>query len=163
MKRVARSGSALVLLLLGWALAGCETTGDPRQGGLFGWSEAKAQDRRRQRETEVAHAQSRLAGETVRGQELEARNSATDRSIAAAHAAHARSEAALHSQQAALLTKIDELEMESPTPATASRVRAYRRKVSTVVANPEWSIAERSTRLREMEAEVDAALAHGKR
>jgi chromosome segregation ATPase len=26
-------------------LGGCETTGDPRQGALFGWSEAKARDR----------------------------------------------------------------------------------------------------------------------
>ena len=26
-------------------LTSCETTGDPRQGGLFGWSESKAQDR----------------------------------------------------------------------------------------------------------------------
>lgn len=27
------------------ALAGCQTTGDPRQGGLFGWSEEKAAER----------------------------------------------------------------------------------------------------------------------
>jgi len=26
-------------------LTGCETTGDPREGALFGWSEAKARDR----------------------------------------------------------------------------------------------------------------------
>ena len=32
------------------ALAACTTTGDPTQGGLFGWSEAKAQ----QREAELA-------------------------------------------------------------------------------------------------------------
>jgi hypothetical protein len=27
------------------SLAGCETTGDPTQGGLFGWSESKAKTR----------------------------------------------------------------------------------------------------------------------
>jgi hypothetical protein len=32
------------------ALTSCETTGDPHQGGLFGWSEPKAQDRLAQRQ-----------------------------------------------------------------------------------------------------------------
>ena len=37
----------LILLALGSSLllASCETTGDPSQGGLFGWSEGKAQGR----------------------------------------------------------------------------------------------------------------------
>src|SRR5262249_17758528 len=137
--------------------------GDPRQGGLFGWSEAKARERQRERQEQVAHEQSKLAGETARGQELEARGAATDRSITAANAAHVRAEEALHSQQAALLVKIDELESESPTPATASRVRTYRRKVNTIVAQTAWTIAQRSARLREVEAELDAALGRGKR
>ena len=32
----------------GFALTGCETTGDPTKGGIF-WSESKAQDRLNQR------------------------------------------------------------------------------------------------------------------
>jgi hypothetical protein len=165
MKRAARLGSSsgLVLLLVAWALAGCETTGDPRQGGLFGWSEAKARDRQHEREEQVSHEQSKLAGENARGQELEARGAATDRNITAANEAHTRAEAALHRQQGALLAKIDTLETESPTSATASRVRAYRRKVNTIVAQTAWPISQRSARLREMEAEVDAALARAKR
>ena len=39
----------LSLALTGIGLTGCETTGDPNQGGIF-WSESKAQDRLRQRE-----------------------------------------------------------------------------------------------------------------
>lgn len=37
----------LILLSLGASilLTACETTGDPSQGGLFGWSEGKAQGR----------------------------------------------------------------------------------------------------------------------
>ena len=39
-------------LLLGSMLLmlGCQTTGDPRQGGLWGWSEEKAQQRISDRE-----------------------------------------------------------------------------------------------------------------
>jgi len=39
----ARIGAALLATL--WLACGCQTTGDPRQGGLFGWSEDKAQAR----------------------------------------------------------------------------------------------------------------------
>jgi uncharacterized protein YfaP (DUF2135 family) len=35
------------------ALSACETTGDPNQGGLFGWSESQAQDRVGQREAQL--------------------------------------------------------------------------------------------------------------
>ena len=35
----------LPLALGALAFAGCETTGDPTQGGLFGWSETKAKSR----------------------------------------------------------------------------------------------------------------------
>ena len=37
----------LILLSLGTALllSSCETTGDPSQGGLFGWSQGKADQR----------------------------------------------------------------------------------------------------------------------
>ena len=37
----------LILLSLGalFVMTSCETTGDPSQGGLFGWSEGKAQGR----------------------------------------------------------------------------------------------------------------------
>jgi len=37
-------------LIASLGLTGCETTGDPRQGGLFGWSENKAQGRIHERE-----------------------------------------------------------------------------------------------------------------
>jgi hypothetical protein len=42
MKRCLYSAITVASLLI---TAGCETTGDPTQGGLFGWSETKAQQR----------------------------------------------------------------------------------------------------------------------
>ena len=53
-----------LLLLSGLCLAGsllltsCETTGDPRQGGLFGWSESKAQNRLADREDRLDQTES---------------------------------------------------------------------------------------------------------
>ena len=35
----------ILALALSLAVAGCATTGDPKAGGLFGWSESKAKDR----------------------------------------------------------------------------------------------------------------------
>ncbi len=35
----------ILFCILILTIIGCETTGDPRQGGLFGWSEKKAADR----------------------------------------------------------------------------------------------------------------------
>ena len=45
---------------LGLSLTGCETTGDPTQGGIF-WSESKAQDRLRQRENTLDRIESDTA------------------------------------------------------------------------------------------------------
>jgi septal ring factor EnvC (AmiA/AmiB activator) len=37
-----------------FSLSGCETTGDPSQGGLFGWSETKAIERQQQLRDQLA-------------------------------------------------------------------------------------------------------------
>lgn len=42
----------ILLLVVVHAFAGCETTGDPRQGGIF-WSERKAQDRLQAKKEEL--------------------------------------------------------------------------------------------------------------
>lgn len=50
---MSRSLSCSLLLLTSVAslsLTSCETTGDPTQGGLFGWSQNKADDRIAERE-----------------------------------------------------------------------------------------------------------------
>ena len=55
----------ILALALSLALAGCATTGDPKAGGLFGWSESKAKDRQ-------AEARAALEREEKRSAELKA-------------------------------------------------------------------------------------------
>ncbi len=155
MRRAARLGGWLAA---GWLLTGCATTGDPQQGGLFGWSEAKARDRQQERQNRVAGEEADLAREDARGRTLETRDARTERGIVTATTEHDRAEAKLHAQQMALLAKIDQLESESPTPASASRARTYRRKVNTIAAQTALTIPQRSERLREIEADLDTAL-----
>jgi hypothetical protein len=147
------AGAALVLL------SACETTGDPQRGGLFGWSEAKAQGRQHEKQSHVAGAATDLAHETARGETLEQRDQTTQRHLSTAETRHALAEKNLRVQQAALVTKIERLEAESPTPATASRSRSYRVKASTIVEQSALPAAQRAQRLRSLETEVDAALA----
>ncbi len=45
-----RHAAALAVVVMALTLSSCETTGDPTQGGLFGWSEGKAQQRLGERE-----------------------------------------------------------------------------------------------------------------
>ncbi len=151
------------VLALCWIMGGCETTGDPHQGGLFGWSEAKAQDRQKERQARAAGAEAELARTDAQSRELEARDSRTDQQLATARVEKQRSEEKLRAQQSALLAKIDRLENESPTPALSSRARSYRLKVNTIVAQTALPSAQRSSRLRTLEAQIDTALEQNKR
>ena len=155
MKRGAGFGGALALC---GVLASCATTGDPQQGGLFGWSETKARERQNERQTRVAGAEADLSREETHARSLEATSAGTDRQLANAAREKEHAENKLRAQQAALLAKVDRLENESPTPATASRARTYRRKVNTVAAQTAWPPADRSLRLRSLEVEIDTML-----
>jgi len=57
MTRLIAVGCALLTL----ALAGCQTTGDPNAGGLFGWSPAKARARQAELERDAAANQQQAA------------------------------------------------------------------------------------------------------
>lgn len=63
--------SLLLLACCLFALAGCETTGDPKQGGLWGWSEEKAQQRIDERETRKATLEEEQKAEAARTAALE--------------------------------------------------------------------------------------------
>jgi len=107
MRRGARCCGAVAYWLM---LAGCATTGDPRQGGLFGWSETKARDRQQERQERVAGSEAELAREDARAHDLEASNTGTDRQMAAAQLRHERAEEDLRAEQTALLAKTEQLE-----------------------------------------------------
>src|SRR5689334_4468752 len=51
-------------------LCACQTTGDPNQGGLFGWNQKKADDRRQDLEQANASAQDQYAAEQARQRTL---------------------------------------------------------------------------------------------
>ncbi|HEY3899104.1 MAG TPA: hypothetical protein VGM54_10850 [Chthoniobacter sp.] len=160
MRALVRLGGALVLC---WMTAGCQTTGDPTQGGLFGWSESKARERQNERQARVAGAETELSSEESQQRALQARSQGAEHQIAAAQSANQRAERGLRAQQAALVAKTGELERESPTPASASRARSWRLKINTIAAQTALSIADRSARLRAIEAEIDTALGKAKR
>ena len=51
----------LIIILLMVGVMGCETTGDPRQGGLFGWSEDKAVGRQGELKQTLQTEESQMA------------------------------------------------------------------------------------------------------
>ena len=156
MKRVAGFAAAAAIFL---SLAACETTGDPRAGGLFDWSEAKARERQQEKRDAVVQAESQLSRENERGAALEARRTGTEQRLSNAQSSNQRTEEALRARRDALVAKCDRLEADSPTSATASCARALRLKVSTVAGNASLPTAQRAARLRVLEAVIDAARA----
>ena len=92
---------ALALALA--ALSGCETTGDPRRGGLFAWSETQAVQRQAEKRSAVGDAQAELDRESSRSGSLSQSGMKTDRQIAVAKVKHQTAENRLRAQQAALL------------------------------------------------------------
>lgn len=60
-----------LVLLAAASLTSCETTGDPNQGGLFGWSQGKANYRIAEREQRLSQLERENAYQQGRTQELE--------------------------------------------------------------------------------------------
>ena len=58
-------------LLIPRALASCETTGDPHQGGLFGWSQGKAEGRLAQKRATLDSLQSDTSSVRRRSAQME--------------------------------------------------------------------------------------------
>ena len=134
----------LLLLPICAMLSGCETTGDPTQGGLFGWSEKKAQQRQEEREETLSQEQQTAQSEQQKASTLrgETRRNAAD----------------LAEQQkeiSQLLANADALEREAPTPATASRARQLHHDIDAVRNDDSMSVERRWSLLRKYSAEID--------
>jgi len=71
-KRLAsvQAGRMVMLGLLLASLPGCATTGNPREGGLFGWSESKAIDRQRALRDQLAESSAVGRSERTRQENL---------------------------------------------------------------------------------------------
>jgi predicted RNase H-like nuclease (RuvC/YqgF family) len=61
----------IALCSLTLSVCACQTTGDPERGGLFGWSEKKADVRRQDLEQANANAQGQYTTEQTRQQTLQ--------------------------------------------------------------------------------------------
>jgi len=79
--------SVLLTLALAAALtlvtAGCTTTGDPKAGGLFGWSETKAKQRQADARAALAKEEQRSAALKAENQRLQSQVNAKKRDLAA--------------------------------------------------------------------------------
>jgi len=140
----AQARSWFLSLLVCAALCGCRTTGDPAQGGLFGWSEEKARQRQAEREETLNREE--------QGTELQQEREAGLRREIRLNATH------LEEQQkeiSRLLANAEALEREAPTPATASRARRLRRGIDAIREDETLSAGRRWTLLRRYSAEVD--------
>lgn len=62
---------SLPLLCLPFLLCSCETTGDPNQGGLFGWSSSKADQRLEQKHATLNALESDTTSQQKRSARLE--------------------------------------------------------------------------------------------
>lgn len=101
------------LVAIAYLIAGCATTGDPRQGGLFGWSESKADDRQ--------EALQREANESVRSAEQE---KAKTRDIQARESALKSGVEQLRSQLDKLIAENQRLESELKDLARTKSLRS---------------------------------------
>lgn len=74
MQLVNLNGKALTALVILVCIGGCQTTGDPKAGGLFGWSENKAEERKQELAQTIAQTQDEVAKSRQRNESLEAEN-----------------------------------------------------------------------------------------
>ncbi len=146
----------LALALLSLALGGCETTGDPREGGLFGWSEAKARTRATEREQTLTKAERHLADETGRSRNLQGREGAVSSALARADAQQRVRLGRLQRQYADTLQRAKALEDDAFTSATASRARRLRAEVEETGGDGRLTPEERIARLRMLDRELKA-------
>ena len=115
-------------------LAACETTGDPTRGGLFGWSETKAQRRLADREAALDHIDEVCDRERRATSELQQAQKQNRWALASAETSSSapRRDKITSSQLAdlaELAEEADRIQMDSPTPAGASHARRIREAI----------------------------------
>lgn len=133
------------------AVAGCATTGDPNAGGLWGWSEAKAQQRQ-------AEARATLEQEERRGDELKAEKQrlqnqinakkkeleAKNRELEALKKKRSTSGRSNDSKPSAATEKPGDSKASAATEAEISRLEAERAQLLDGIRNLELSIGKLS-------------------
>lgn len=127
-------GSAAILLL-----GGCETTGDPTQGGLFGWSEGKARQRQAALHEAVSLEQERTDYARAESGRLRAQRSRNASAIASERARLSRME-----------RQLDEVERAGGR----GRTTALRSRIQRTRNDSSLDDAQLRARTRELDSEV---------
>ncbi len=148
-----------LLPLAAMFLASCVVTGNPREGGLFGWSESMARDRVADRRAQIAKADAQLARARRHGEIEKGRLQAVTREESAAARRRDQADEEIRVRETAIRAKAAQLETDSPTPATASRAHRLRVAVDSVARDFRLSKPERVREMRRLELEIDAAQA----
>lgn len=145
----------VAIVVLAVSLSGCETTGDPRAGGIF-WSQAKARDRISARQSESFAAEHEAASARARTSHLEARRSAIQSTVERQRAELARLEddiAALRRQLSREPGATKRLEADlKRLEANLNRVERQRTELAT---NDSLSVSEKERELANVRAEVN--------
>jgi septal ring factor EnvC (AmiA/AmiB activator) len=122
----------LVLMVIAVVSAGCQTTGDPTQGGLFGWSEKKAQQRQQGLEQQNADAQGQLVSAQQQQSQLR------------------RQEAGLQTQSAQLRGEIDRLMTENDHLENQLRTLAHQHDLGEAELTRLNALLAQNERMREL-------------
>lgn len=130
--------SATILpLVAAGAFSGCETTGDPTQGGLFGWSEGKAKGRR-------AALEQALYVEDERGADVSDENRSLRRT-------RSRNASVIRSERARLSRLDSQLDA---VEARGGRTSSVRSRIGATRRDESLSDAETRSRVNALEREV---------
>jgi chromosome segregation ATPase len=136
------AGATLIVLL-----SGCETTGDPRSGGIF-WSETKAQDRLAGRTQELASTQRTAQRETAKTsglrQQEDARKAEIDR--------YQRGLVAVGEEISVLQSEL--ATAPGDTRRLQNELQAVERQRKELQADSNLSAAEMEQRLRSLRQDV---------
>ena len=127
----------LALPVAALVLVGCETTGDPQQGGLFGWSEGKAR-------TRSAALEQALYVEDDRTATARDSRSSLERT-------RARNTSAIRTERAKLgrlLVQLDEVE------ARGGRTASLRQRINATRSEEGVEDAELRSRVQSLDQEV---------
>jgi chromosome segregation ATPase len=125
----------------------CDTTGDPREGGIF-WSQNKANQRLETKRAEMHHVQQETITEEAEGASLRARRSAVRSSLERQQGELRQLEGEIAALQR---QNIDEPQATEALEADVARLEQQRAALS---ADRSLSVSEMEHQLEELRAEV---------
>ena len=138
-------------------LPACETTGDPKQGGLFGWSETKAEQRIEQKEQQKTTLEQQQAMDEAKTADLEQQKllASADRDALAVKVGALEKEVA-KVQRSINNAKADTDAAKLKQWELSTQLKAVKRELSDVKDDPD-TVAKQAE-VKRLEAELDRLL-----